>query len=119
MLKSRIEFTGGGNMSEQEQRFLRQFYEVKEGKFILKNTQKVAKILMGLGRGDYETLFKIVRKDSFFNALTEMQQSPSFTHLNTEAQQYALTAKELGVKQKDLTDYLEGCLLYTSPSPRD
>ena len=108
MLKSRIEFTGGGNMSEQEQRFLRQFYEVKEGKFILKNTQKVLKILMGLGRGDYETLFKIVRKDAFFNALTEMQQSPSFTQLNTEAQQYALTKKELGVSDKDLTDYLKG-----------
>ena len=74
----------------------------------MKNTQKVAKILMGLGRGDYDTLFKIVRKDAFFSTLTEMQQSPTFSLMNSREQQFALTAKELGVKSQDLTDFLNG-----------
>ena len=107
MLKSRIEFTGGGNMSQQEQHFLREFYEVKEGRWVLKNSQKVLKILMGLGRGDYETLFKIVRKDAFFNALTEMEKSPSF-NIQEISQKYKETAKDLGISNKDLADYIKG-----------
>ena len=104
MLKSRIDFTGGGNMSQQEQAFLRQFYEVKEGRFVLKNTQKVLKIVMGLGRGDYDTLFKIVRKDAFFNSLTEMEQSPMFNML-PKAEKYKMTAKDLGFKSDEWTRY--------------
>ena len=101
MLKSRIEFTGGGNMSEQEQRFLRQFYEVKEGRWFLKNTQATLKILMGLGRGDYDTLFKIVRKDAFYNTLKQMEQSPEFNAM-TEQKKYAEVIKGLGIKTKDI-----------------
>ena len=108
MLKSRIEFTGGGNMSDAERAYLEQFYESKKGVFVLKNTQKITKILMGLGRGDYETLFKILKKDAFFNALTEMQQSPTFSQMNNREQQFGLTAKELGINKKDMADYLNG-----------
>ena len=107
MLQSRIKFTGGGNMSNQEQSYLRDFYEVKEGAFVLKDAQKRLKILMGLGIGKYETLFKIIKKDAFFNTLNSMEQSPLFK-IQDKVDKYKAVAKELGTSPKDLQDYLKG-----------
>ena len=107
MLKARIDFTGGGNMSEQEQRYMRQFFEVKDGKWVLKDAQARLKIFLSYKKGEYKTLFNIVRKNAFFNALTRMKQSPTFSGLSREAQ-YKEVAKDLGIKSKELNDYLKG-----------
>ena len=108
MLKHRIEFTGGGNMSEKEQEWLREFFEVADSNIWTgMDAGQRLKILKNKESGDYKTLFKLLRKASFFTALSSMEKSPSFNSMTTE-EKYKATAKELGVGNKDLLDYLKG-----------
>ena len=107
MLKSRIEFTGGGNMSEYEQAQLREFYDVKEGSYVLKDSQKIAKILMNKWRGDYTTLLNILKKDAFFNAYTKYELSPTF-RIMTKKQRFLEIQKQFNVSKKDLSAYWRG-----------
>ena len=82
MLTYRITFSGGGNMSNQEQKWLRQFFEVKESSaWTGMDAGKRLKILKSKESGEYTTLFKLLKKSAEGEALTAMEKSPTFNML--------------------------------------
>ncbi len=105
MLTRRIDFTGGGNMSQQEQKWLREFYNVEGGKYVLKDAQKISKILLNKWKGKYQQLFDLLKKDAFFNAYLDMENSPSFASLG-ESDKFKLISNKLGLKPPEMKKIL-------------
>ena len=102
MLKDRIPFTGGGNMSYQELEFLKLFYNVhdKTKNWLLKDTREINHILTNVYKGDYETLFKIIEKDRFQKYLRTLDtNSEDFKKLSF-SDQFKRAAQGIGLINK-------------------
>lgn len=105
-LKFRIQFTGGGNISQGEHAMMDKYFEVKDGRWVFKGTQQRLAQLIAKGKGEYDTLFKILKKVSFFNTLTDMDQSPTFKN-QSRVQKFKAVQKELGLSDKDIKDFIK------------
>ena len=107
MLKKRVDFTGGGNMTDKEQERLRDFFEVKEGVWVLKDFQKISKILLNKWAGKYDQLFNLLQKESFGLTYKELEKNSDTFKEMSKKDQFKEVAKALGLNAKETKHALE------------
>ena len=107
-LKSRIDFTGGGNMSEYEQRTLRDFYEVKEGfgpAGEVKDATKIGQMMRAKYRGQYDTLFNIIKKSMYYKTIHDAQAGSPLLRKNYKFL-FNAVGEQMGLSKDDTVKYL-------------
>ena len=98
MLKNRIEFTGGGNMSDKEGEILREVFLAKDSKLALFNIIKQGKV---------GNLLKAMTAATFFNTLSKSSiHSSEFGKLSRGDQIYAVQRK-LGIDDGEVREILK------------
>ena len=103
-LKSRIDFTGGGNMSDQEREILLDFYEVTDRGRILKDTNQITGMLRKKYKGRYKTVFNVIKSASFFKAVHEAQTKAPV--LRKEYKNlFRKVGQQMGVTNSDILKY--------------
>ena len=104
-LENRIQFTGGGNMSNEERIVLFSFFEVKEGKWFLKDTQAIISSLVDQNLGNYTSLGDYLEKASFYSALSTAEaESISFEGLDAK-NKFDDIGKQMGLSQDKVESY--------------
>jgi len=91
-LTARLKFTGGGNMSEWEQKVLASFFEVKGNRPFRQFTAAT--------RGDFETLFKALKKNAFNSTTNEFLNSIDFRKLDRN-EKIRFIADKIGISNKE------------------